>query len=595
KLLKYLTANGSKKSCGMLRRLVGNSNEILKINEEALAALGYAASKKSKCAVKVIEDISDNLIESIPVLKVGSLRIEVIDALANAVKGGSDKVAEKLEANIPVLEGLFKEPTSNTWDKIAVMKALVNMHLKGKENASVSLKKIISFIEDNLSNYSAEGFSRRELFNILASLMGEIKGPELDLSQKFYPSIAMNKILNKVDFPANPRFVSRKIIYDLGTSDILVIKFARENESPLNLLKEVKAWDYLAELKRNNCFKDLRFDIAEVLKFSSKSVVQLKDIPINIPENIAISKERYCICFVVNKDYFCYFNELSSDLIAKEVFFRSFYLLGYLAALGIPYKDVISLFHNMIEGDSRHDNGVYLWGYGGRITQWLSSCDFSNIGMTGIRDLEHSVFLGKEKIPFYPKGKYLLSYIMGGNVVSMLLLAGSYFRSKDKNRRGVDINGKPVDTRDLFDPALLKEFIVGGFLYFYEGFMKRPYIKGECQDLKELTRRFNEYAGGVSFDLENLTNAIIEKMGVDNHMKEVLRREDQKNMSNEAFIELLITGGYANSEMASFEKGKKDIIILTGPHLGRFDGEISLPEIIDAAEWIVSLCMLGKF
>ena len=44
-------------------------------------------------------------------------------------------------------------------------------------------------------------------------------------------------------------------------------------------------------------------------------------------------------------------------------------------------------------------------------------------------------------------------------LVSLSLLAGSYFREADASRLGTDADGRPVDARDLFDPLLLAQMI----------------------------------------------------------------------------------------------------------------------------------------
>ena len=60
----------------------------------------------------------------------------------------------------------------------------------------------------------------------------------------------------------------------------------------------------------------------------------------------------------------------------------------------------------------------------------------------------------------------------------------------------------------------------------------------------------------------------IEEMGVDRHMEEILRKAEQNIMSDQAFVDFLISRGFDKSQIAQMEKGEKDITILTGPHLG---------------------------
>lgn len=43
------------------------------------------------------------------------------------------------------------------------------------------------------------------------------------------------------------------------------------------------------------------------------------------------------------------------------------------------------------------------------------------------------------------------------------------------------------------------------------------------------------------------------------------------------------------------QKGEQDIVMNTGPHLGDFNGRISIPELIEAIETMSALCMAGRF
>lgn len=88
---------------------------------------------------------------------------------------------------------------------------------------------------------------------------------------------------------------------------------------------------------------------------------------------------------------------------------------------------------------------------------------------------------------------------------------------------------------------------------------------------------------------------MIEEMGVDRHMVEVLRAVDQRQMSDGQFREFLVERGYSEHQAAGFSKGEKDIEILTGPHLGGFNDRISLPELIEFVALASALCMAGKY
>jgi hypothetical protein len=88
---------------------------------------------------------------------------------------------------------------------------------------------------------------------------------------------------------------------------------------------------------------------------------------------------------------------------------------------------------------------------------------------------------------------------------------------------------------------------------------------------------------------------MIEEMGVDRYMEEILRVVDQKEMSDEGFRKFLGERGYSEDQMRGFKKGVEDITIYTGPHLGGFNERISLPELIESVETMSALCIVGRY
>ena len=160
-------------------------------------------------------------------------------------------------------------------------------------------------------------------------------------------------------------------------------------------------------------------------------------------------------------------------------------------------------------------------------------------------------------------------------MLSLLLVAGSYFRNKNRSRVGLDEHGRPVDARDLFDKRVLKDIILGVFLSYYEGFVQR------------------EFAGELPLDMDRLAARMIDEMGVDRYMEEILRIADQKEMTDEQFRRFLKERGYSDETMKGLKKGIKDIAVLTGPHLGAFNDRISLPELVESVETMAALCITG--
>ncbi|MFP5212984.1 MAG: SidJ-related pseudokinase, partial [Acidobacteriota bacterium] len=227
----------------------------------------------------------------------------------------------------------------------------------------------------------------------------------------------------------------------------------------------------------------------------------------------------------------------------------------------------IPLFHNRVQRQRRSDQGLYEWPRGGRLDRWLESCRFPNFGLTGLRDLEHLISLDGSNHRLYQH--------IGTHILSLLLVAASYFRNRNKDLVGLDAEGKPVDARHLFDAHLLHELATLILKGYYEGFTGR------------------EYTGKPPFDLESLTGRMIDEMGVDRHMEEILRTPDQQQMTDEELRAFLAERGVSRPE--EYERGVADIVIHTGPHLGGFNQRISLPEAIEFVASTSALCVAGKF
>ena len=88
---------------------------------------------------------------------------------------------------------------------------------------------------------------------------------------------------------------------------------------------------------------------------------------------------------------------------------------------------------------------------------------------------------------------------------------------------------------------------------------------------------------------------LIEKMGTDNHMEEILRINDQHSMDQKIFEEFLIKRGFTHDEISVLQKGDKEISIQTGPHLGGFNQKISVPELIEFIFSCSAFCISGKY
>ena len=422
---------------------------------------------------------------------------------------------------------------------------------------------------------TSTGPVQRAAAGALGSLPISIHGPEVDEETienislvKWHEILEENGITNG----RAPEVIGRSLTVPFDNNNrVLVVKLACTEHSLQHICRE-PTW--MKHLCSGDYAFPVRFNIPVAVKIRGSYVFRLEKVPVRISEGIELHPASYAICFVAHKDYFAYPNEHRTERRLtteefREVIFRNACLLGKLTFLGIVHSAPIPLFHNRVQRDRRADHGLYEWPRGGRLDRWLDSCCYPNFCVTGIRDFEHL-------ISFKGLGQKLYRYI-GTQIFSLLLVAGSYFRNKDRERVGLDGQGNPIDARDLFDKEFLKELVQGIYLSYYHGFVGI------------------EFAGEIPFDFNELVSRMIDEMGVDRHMEEILRVVDQKQMTDEDFSKFLGDRGYSANEIKDFKRGAEDITLYTGPHLGGFNERISLPELTEFVGTISALCIAGRY
>lgn len=477
---------------------------------------------------------------------------------------------------ISVLEGLLKDPAFSDQRRgfflfrlAADALASMMVHCTGhptRDQAFSALKRVLCKTCGHAHRVSAEA---------LGGLPFSVRGPELkEVATNGTPWVTWEEILQRKGFkllsPAT--FLGRSLVASLRPGDrLLVLKLALADGSPALLLREALWMDHL---RTGDYLFPLKSKVPAPMKLGQGYVFRLKSLPARPPVNLALHPKRYAVGFVADKDYFRYPNDCQTKVGSTDREFgqnmaRNAWLLGKLASLGIIHAAPIPLFHNRVQRCRRRDNGLYEWFRGGRLDRWLESCSYPNIGQTGIRDFEHLT-------SFKGYGRNLYRHV-GSHILSLLLVIGSYFRNKDRNRVGFDEYGKPVDARDLFDKELLKESVWDIFFSYYRGFA------GEA------------FRGEIPLDVDELADRMIEEMGIDRHMEEILRAGDQTGMTDDEFRLFLRQRGYSDGEIDGLERGVEDIVIYTGPHLGGFNEDISLPELTEAVETMAALCMAGKY
>ncbi len=449
--------------------------------------------------------------------------------------------------------------------------ALLDIVLKAR-NTTLSAMAF-STMRDSLRQ--STGARHMAVTEAIGSLPLHVRGPALPgLSPgRHLPSVDMKDVLAHFNARiTDTKWIGRSLVVQPQdpTQGIVVIKTARATESVDSLHNESVWQEYL----RKNMVFPVRFDVPKPVKIKESRVFRLLNPPAGPSDLHFLRGGLYSICFMAHWQYFTYINEPLSDLgLTTEEFHAAIcqnaLLLGRLASYGIIHTAPIPLFHNRVQRMRRQDRGLYEWWRRGRLDRWLDSCRYPNLGVTGIRDLEHM-------ISFRGTARQLYRHI-GTHLLSLLLVCASYYRNLDPGKRGYDTRGKPVDARHLFHRKSFDKGIGEIFYSYFKGFTG------------------NSSKPDIPFDLSILAERMVDEMGVDRYMDEVLRIQDQLRMSDREFRNFLIERGYGKEKISSMERGREEIILHTGPHLGEFNRGISIPEMIEATGSMAALCVADRF
>mgnify|MGYP006896938032 CR=1 FL=1 len=409
----------------------------------------------------------------------------------------------------------------------------------------------------------------------LGTLPLNLKGPKVpELPWQIQDSVTCRQIIDKAGIvPDQGRWLGRSLVYrDQNSENLLVLKLARENDCREDLLKEASWIKYLQE--HYSEFSQ-RFDLPQIILVQDSPICSLDFTTLPCCCNFTPHPQGVTLAYLVHSDYFLYPNDpatvhkfSSEDWV--EILSRNSYLLGRLSSEGILHTAPIALFHNRVQEYRRDDSGSYIWTRAGRLDRWYHSCLFPNLGVSGLRDFEH--------LKTHSGSAQELFRVMGEHFLSLLLIAASCFRSLRPEKMGLDENNTPVDARDLFDSDLLEQMIRTIFSSYYQGFVGSNFFqKPALQNVGALAKR------------------MIEEMGVDNNMQEILRVEDQFSMSEQEFIAFLTSRGMERDAAQRRSKGIGEISLSTGPHLGGFNQRFSLPELTDFVSGASAACVLDKF
>ncbi|HSO19251.1 MAG TPA: SidJ-related pseudokinase, partial [Desulfosarcina sp.] len=287
------------------------------------------------------------------------------------------------------------------------------------------------------------GSAHRGIAEALGSLPVGVAGPEpANVHVSSPPAIAWTTLLaaGRLRPTGRPRYIGRSLVVRTAPRNrLLVVKLAKRDDDASGLAREI-AW--MTRLKQPAWVLDRRFHIPDPLVFGKRPLFRVRDLPLPPPTDHDRHPEGLAIAYVAHPDYFVYPNQRGvPGETALEVLGRNAYLMGCLTGRGVIHDAVIPLFHNRTQRLRRDDQGRYQWYRAGRLDRWLDSCAYPNLGLSGLRDFEHLAAVSC-------RGRRLYRHI-GTHLLSLLLVAGSHFRSREGGSGGLDADGRPMDTRDL--------------------------------------------------------------------------------------------------------------------------------------------------
>jgi hypothetical protein len=365
---------------------------------------------------------------------------------------------------------------------------------------------------------------------------------------------------------APPRVAGRGLLLATRHPDsLLVLKRLRRGEDPAGLVREAVWMRACAELPF-----PAPCHVPRPLWPGGQALAAVPDAPA-VP-GAELDPGGRCLAYLADRRYFAYPNDPPGaggpdEGTFVEVMGRAALLLGWLAGRGIVHEAAIPLFHNRVQRDRREDGGVYDWRLPGRLDRWLASALHPNFGLSGLRDFEHLASLERAS---------RLYRRMGDHFVSLFLVAGSYFRQRDPGLRGLTDRGEPVDARHLFDEARLTEVVAAVVDGYHRGFVGAP-------------------PAVAPFCPRALARRMVEEMGVDRYMTEILRVADQEAMTDAAFAAFCLARGLDPETARSLTRGAADVTLVTGPHLGAFNDRTSLPELAECTAAASAACLIGRY
>lgn len=287
-------------------------------------------------------------------------------------------------------------------------------------------------------------------------------------------------------------------------------------------LREGDEIPLLHEANMQSSFSDMR--LSSRIPRPLGGLFRIEGLPSWIEADMGISKPRG-ICYTADHNYFRY---LGDPLLADEEMSQGLLScaedLGRLARKGLIHTALIPLYHSC-ERTSRNDC-AYRWNrkVAGRLDNWLQSCSYPNLRLSGIADLEHM------ELHSEISSQDLHAYV-GEHLLCMSLVLGSYFRRRGK-----------------FEIKAVSRILRDCFRVYYEALTRR-----EPDLLDE----------GIDWII--LANRMAEEMGTEERMDEKMEAENTE-------AEEIDGSGYYEGKSYAPER----------LHLGPPNGPFPIPELIRA-------------
>ena len=492
-----------------------------------------------------------------------------------AVRSCAQKIAERPDLasaqDIESLSNILADSTHSeqTCAHFLYQEAAIALSRCISHNRTSELCSRAWHILDNFTGRAA-GSAGLAAAQALGSLPLTIDPPQPCISDlDSSPPVKLSTLFSRAGLK-NPQCTSAGrslLFFDQESPDqVLALKGAENKEQVLGLAHESWWMNYLFQNPHLLPGQHIPTPLSKPCKINLQASHSLPATPRTPPETVWLpyqTRPEY-FSYALDPNPGCKLSDEDFHLVLAQAAFG----LGSLSRHGLMHKAPVPLFHNRAQSSRRDDQGLYIWTRGGRLDRWFASCLYPNFGLSGLRDFEHL-----EPWSGYPRH---LFRELGTQIMSLVLAIGGWFRLKDPQLMGLTSQGEPVDARHLFDHSLFVHFLKTVVREFSSGFQGKALNSDKIR-------------------YETCVDQLIEALGVDRHMTEVLRTQDQLGYDPKSFRALLGAKALDPEGVECLLPGEHDVTLITGPHLGEFNSRISVPELTSFTASVSGLCIAQAY